>query len=116
VTADSGQDSMLVVWDSVWANPKWTYFTPHEWGVEALDISPDADYIVTLSSSPDKTFTPQTISLWDLNSDSNEPIVSTTFTHNELKRQHSVKFNTFNIEEIVTTGYSSVLFFSWDKN
>jgi len=58
VTADSGQDSMLVIWDSIWGTPKRTYFTPHEWGVEALDISPDANYIVTLSSSPKGTFTP----------------------------------------------------------
>ncbi len=49
---------MLVIWDSIWGTPKRTYFTPHEWGVEALDISPDANYIVTLSSSPKGTFTP----------------------------------------------------------
>ncbi len=42
---------MLVVWDSVWGTPKRTYFTPHEFGVEALDISPDATYIITLSGT-----------------------------------------------------------------
>lgn len=50
VTADSGQDSMLVVWDAVYGTPKRTYFSPHENGVKAIDISPDSRYIVTLSN------------------------------------------------------------------
>ncbi len=78
---------MLVVWDSIWGTPKRTYFTPHEFGVEALDISPDANYIITLSGTinPDE-YPAQTISLWNLNIESNEPIVSTTFTSNVIKR------------------------------
>lgn len=81
VTADSGQDSMLVVWDSQWGTPKRTYFEPHENGVIYLDISPDSNYIVTLSNC-----IPQTISIWDINNEEiSEPIVKTTFTHNELK-------------------------------
>jgi len=75
VTADSGQDSMVVVWDSYYATPKRTYFSPHENGVISMDISPDNKYIVTLSNN-----IPQTISLWDLeNLEMNEPIVSSTF-------------------------------------
>ena len=72
---------MLVVWDSLWATPKRTYFSPHEEGVISMDISPDSCYIVTLSYS-----VPQTISLWDIsNEESNEPIVSSTFTDEDKK-------------------------------
>ena len=33
VTADSGRDSMIVVWDSIYGVPKRTYFNPYEDGV-----------------------------------------------------------------------------------
>ena len=72
---------MLVIWDSVWGTPKRTYFTPHEFGVESLDICPNSTYIVTLSGTQNENLYPaQTISLWDITIESNEPIVSTTFT------------------------------------
>lgn len=41
--------------------------------------------------------------------------MSTTFTHNENKLQHDVRFNTANVNEIVTTGKSNVVFFSWEE-
>jgi len=70
---------MIVVWDSVYAIPQHTYFSPHEDGVTAMDISPDANYLVTLSNNM-----PQTISLWDISNDElNEPIVSSTFIDKE---------------------------------
>jgi len=83
VTADSGQDSMIVVWDSIYATPQHTYFSPHEDGVIAMDISPDANYLVTLSNNM-----PQTISLWDISNDElNEPIASSTFIDKEESQQ-----------------------------
>jgi len=41
VTADSGVDSMLVIWDARTGLPKKTIMDPHPNGVEALDITPD---------------------------------------------------------------------------
>jgi len=41
VTADSGVDSMLVIWDARTGLPKKTIMDPHVNGVEALDVSPD---------------------------------------------------------------------------
>ena len=51
MTADSGPDSMLVVWDSISGTPVKTFFNPHPNGVKTMDISPDAMYIATLSNS-----------------------------------------------------------------
>ena len=111
VTADSGQDSMLVVWDSLYATPQRTYFNPHENGVIAMDISADARYLVTLSNN-----LPQTISLWDLSNDElTEPIVSSTFNEKADNFQRQVRFNSSNYEEIMTTGDKAVLFFSWSE-
>lgn len=62
VTADTGEDSMLVVWDVNTGTPRKTIFNPHSDGVIALDINEDGTLIVTLSkaSSP----TQQVVTLW----------------------------------------------------
>lgn len=68
VTADAGQDSMLVVWDTASGIPIKSIFNPHQNGVMAMDISPDALFIVTLSAPAPKDSEnndPQTISLWE---------------------------------------------------
>lgn len=51
MTADSGEDSMLVIWDVHTGIPKKTIFDPHANGVMDLDISVDGQYIVTLSKT-----------------------------------------------------------------
>ena len=48
-TADSGPDSMVVVWDSLNGTPIKTIFNPHPHGVISMDMSPDAMFLVTLS-------------------------------------------------------------------
>ena len=40
---------MLVVWDAKRGIPLKTIFDPHPYGTQALDISPDGRYIITLS-------------------------------------------------------------------
>lgn len=51
MTADLGEDSMMVVWNSLTATPVRTIFTPHANGVFRMDISDDGKYIVTLSDT-----------------------------------------------------------------
>lgn len=41
VTADSGDDSMLVVWDSYSGTPVRTFLNPHPNGIETMDLSAD---------------------------------------------------------------------------
>lgn len=62
VTADTGEDSMLVVWDVNSGTPKKTIFNPHPDGVLALDINEDGTLIVTLSKAA--TPTQQVVTLW----------------------------------------------------
>lgn len=63
VTADAGRDSMMVVWDTASGTPIKSIFNPHTNGVLAVDMSPDALFIVTLSAPAASE--PQTISLWE---------------------------------------------------
>lgn len=48
VTADSGNDSILVVWDALSGAPIKTFFNPHKDGTRAVDISADALYVTSL--------------------------------------------------------------------
>eukprot|EP00605_Chrysophyceae_sp_TOSAG23-4_P000422 GSChrysophyteH1.ASY1.ANO1.479.1 assembled CDS len=50
VTADTGDDSIMVVWDSFTGAPVKTFFSPHSRGVAALDISNDGNHIACPTS------------------------------------------------------------------
>lgn len=50
VTADTGPDSMMVVWERESGTPVKTFFNPHPYGVHALDIAPKLQYLVTLAA------------------------------------------------------------------
>jgi len=40
---------MLVIWDAKEGTPRKTIFDPHPQGTKSLDISPDGQYILTMS-------------------------------------------------------------------
>jgi WD40 repeat protein len=50
VTADSGEDSMLIVWDSLSATPVRTFLNPHPDGIKCLDLSADNQYLVSIGN------------------------------------------------------------------
>ena len=72
VTGDKGDDSMLIVWDSVSGTPVRTFFNPHQGGVKCLDLSTDNKYIVTLGNDE-----PLNISLWDWTNEAEEGPICT---------------------------------------
>lgn len=114
VTADVGIDPILVVWDSVTGAPVKTIFSPHKNGVQSVDISDDALYLVTLSAIDRKLDdSPQEIAIWAWTGDDEAPIMCHNVISNEL--QHIVRFNETNKTEIVTTGQSSVCFWNWKE-
>lgn len=58
----------MVVWDTASGIPIKSIFNPHNYGVIAMDISPDALFIVTLSAPAPRESEnnePQTISVWE---------------------------------------------------
>lgn len=71
VSADSGPDSTIIVWDVRAGVPVRTYFT-QQGGCGAIDLSPDAMYVVTVSASA-----PQIVSVWDWTAaDREDPLCS----------------------------------------
>ena len=110
VTADCGEDSMLIVWDSFSGTPVRTFLNPHPDGIKCLDLSTDNKFLVTLGNDE-----PQTISLWDwTNTKEDGPICSLQFKYTkEFQNQHWVKFNPEDPHEIASNGKERVLFLSW---
>eukprot|EP01031_Cornospumella_fuschlensis_P049790 gene49790-60947_t len=53
VTADSGPDSIIVVWDSLSQLPVKTFVSPHSNGFACVEFSDDGQYIASLSAKSD---------------------------------------------------------------
>ena len=103
---------MLVVWDVNTGTPRKTIFSPHPDGVEALDISPEGDMIVTLSRNA--TPNQQWVTLWRWEEE--EPCFITSKMDDQVdSMQKFVKFNP-NQNEFVTTGESRIVFWLWDNS
>ena len=110
VTADTGEDSMLVVWDSLHGVPVRTFIDPHPNGVLCMDLSSDNQYIVTIGAEA----TQQTISLWDwTNVNETGPIVSMQMKPVPNDRLHWIKFNPDKNQEIAINSKQYIYFFSW---
>jgi len=142
VTADTGPDSMMVVWERDSGSPVKTFFNPHPYGVHALDIAPkeNARYLATLSA-PAPTSEPQagagpggqaaeqagaetgkeqgkdqqesqSISVWDWPASNEGPICTTVVSTQDV--QTCVLFNAWDTHEIGTNGKRRVFFWTWD--
>eukprot|EP00741_Cyanophora_paradoxa_P011271 tig00020554_g10888.t1 len=107
VTADSGPDSMIVVWDSYTGTPLKTIFQPHPAGVIALDISADSQWIVSLSAV-EVEGDAQQISIWDWSSESTAPLATAEVTAKDL--QTFVLIHPEDKAQIVTNGLKRVIF------
>lgn len=121
MTADSGDDSMLVVWDSFSGTPVRTFLNPHPNGICTLDLSADDKYIATLGAD-----SPQTVSIWDWSDESRDgPIQSLRFVDNKKgadgksgdgsssERLTWIKFNPENAQELAVNGDHRVAFLHW---
>eukprot|EP00996_Jenningsia_fusiforme_P000574 NODE_150_length_3012_cov_28.944313_g138_i0.p1 GENE.NODE_150_length_3012_cov_28.944313_g138_i0~~NODE_150_length_3012_cov_28.944313_g138_i0.p1 ORF type:complete len:960 (+),score=237.48 NODE_150_length_3012_cov_28.944313_g138_i0:79-2880(+) len=109
VTADLGEDSMMIVWDTYSFLPiKHIPLSNHD-GVLDMDIATDAMYIVTLSKD-----IPQSIALWEWTAeDVTEPILKAEVTAKDL--QTCIRFNPEDNFLVVTNGLKRVIFWSWQE-
>lgn len=106
VTADSGKDSLIVVWDSLKAIPIKTIFSPHDSGIKAIDISYDSMYISSISH-PDEEGN-QEIAIWQWTSETNDPAFISTIPTSDP--QVLVRFHPSSTKLLVTNGIKRVIF------
>eukprot|EP00501_MAST-03F_sp_TOSAG23-6_P001130 GSMAST32.ASY1.ANO1.1173.1 assembled CDS len=109
-TADKGNDSMIVVWDSFTGAPIKTIFNPHEKGVIAMDMSPDAMLLVTLSNDESNetegTSDETKICLWEWTADRVGPLYRSRVPINDV--QTSVLINPSDFQQEIGTFTQSV--------
>ncbi|KAF4709979.1 hypothetical protein FOZ63_022065, partial [Perkinsus olseni] len=128
VTADAGEQSLLVVWNRHTAAPVRTIVDPHPYGVVACDITPDGKFIVTVSATapvkangegdddedPGKDNT-QAIAVWNwTDAERLQPICIGRIDDNDL--QTTVTFNQWDVTEIATNGKRRAFFWRWDRD
>jgi WD40 repeat protein len=120
VTADSGTDPIMIVWDSINFLPVKTFQMPHQFGIRTLDISEDGLYIVTLSDFSSENFMHhmynQEIAIWAWTTEEENAIQRTVIQSSPSgKIFKHVKFNPSNSFQICTTSSDAVQFWDWSN-
>jgi len=111
VTADSEDDSILVIWDSLSGTPVKTLYSPFNKGVISVDISEDALFICALGAS--NPLAPQELALWAWTKETDQPILRRQVLSNDS--QYTVKFDPVKQSEFSTTGPKTVCFWNWEE-
>ena len=111
-TADTGPDSMIVLWNVATGQPMHTIPSAHPNGVAAMDLTPDGTSIVTVSAPAGDAEGPteQEVHVWDLRSGAGEPVLAGTVPEGDV--QTCVRFHPHTTDEIVTNGKQRVFFWS----
>jgi len=143
VTADTGPDSMMVVWERESGTPVKTFFNPHPYGVHALDIAPKLQYLVTLSApAPASSEPPAGAAGGAAGADQSKTLDQSRMLSKDQEQDYQsvsvwdwpadqegpictaavgtqdiqtcVLFNAWDTHEIATNGKRRVFFWTWD--
>jgi cilia- and flagella-associated protein 251 len=115
VTADSGPESIMVIWDSWTQLPVKTYLLPHPNGTSALEFSEDGSYIATLSSKANIYGEEQELAIWAWTTPEDEAVQRTIIPGSAHETFHSVKFNPNSHLHLTTTSANTVYFWNWES-
>jgi len=107
-TADSGDDSILVVWDSLTGVPVKTIFNPSPKGILSLDITEDSLFIATIGVTESNG---RELNIFAWTSDATGPICYKQIESGDF--QTNVSFHPSDSKELVSWGNSSVIFWNW---
>lgn len=109
-TADVGPNSLMVLWDSKTATPFWSVKKPQPYGIVAMHLTPNGRQLVAMSAlAPDSTLVQQVITIWDLSSPSQTPVVSAKIPSGERKNCLCLSPDG---QELITNGRGHVCFWS----
>ena len=106
-SADTGPNSLIVLWDAQTATPFWSVSKPHPYGIAAMQLSPDGRQLVALSAIVPGGSEQQLVSLWDVSSPAQSPVFSAVIPAGEPK--HCLCLSPDG-QELITNGKSHVCF------
>lgn len=115
ITADVGNESLLVLWNSRTGQPIQSISQPHGHGIVAMDVSYDDQWLATLAA-PDSETGDQEIAVWLLsdlvskNGSNTKPAVLTTIPSGDA--QTTIRFSMNDVRELITNGKRRVYFWS----
>ncbi|KAI3385064.1 hypothetical protein SNEBB_005712 [Seison nebaliae] len=110
VSADSGPESSLIVWDTESGIPIQTYFSPYPDGISDVRLTLDNKYLYTLSKAK-----PQVIAIWKWTLSTDTPFLTYT-----LPSITSIHFDFFQLhndsnENFLLQSNRNILFGLWKK-
>ena len=109
-TADIGPNSLMVLWDAKTATPFWSVSKPQPYGIVAMHLTPNGRQLVAMSAlAPDSTTVQQVITIWDLSSPAQTPVVSAYIPAGERKNCLCLSPDG---QELITNGRGHVCFWS----
>ncbi|XP_011708199.1 PREDICTED: WD repeat-containing protein 66-like [Wasmannia auropunctata] len=110
LTADSGEDSVIVVWDTEKGIPVCTLFNPHgSEDITAASISPNAKQIVTVGDEKS-----QNVHFWLWTYGKDKPDASISLIDITSERVKEITFNNECPEQFALTTDYHVLFITWN--
>ncbi|XP_056602043.1 cilia- and flagella-associated protein 251 isoform X5 [Triplophysa dalaica] len=110
VTADMGQESLVIIWDSYTGIPVRTMFDCHpEGGVSALALSNDSKYLATVAG------TAQQVCIWDWTDESNSPKCRADISP-KYGFQNQILFHPSDSTQLLSNSESQVLFYNWERD
>ncbi|XP_028851731.1 cilia- and flagella-associated protein 251 [Denticeps clupeoides] len=110
VTADSGGESLVIIWDTYTGIPVRTLFDCHpEGGVAALALSHDTKYLVTVGAGA-----VQRVCIWDWTRETDSPLWVTELSP-KLRVQTHVLFNPADCMQLLSNSEKRVVFYRWGE-
>jgi cilia- and flagella-associated protein 251 len=107
ITADSGPDSTIIIWDTNTCTPVQTYFNPHLDGTLSVVMTNDSKYVASIGANY-----PQVLAIWEWTTDSDLPIC-TAQLEPKYGPQTNIRFNLDNYFYIVTNSPTQTVFYEW---
>ncbi|XP_050964836.1 cilia- and flagella-associated protein 251 [Labeo rohita] len=110
VTADMGQESLVIVWDAYTGIPVRTLFDCHpEGGVSALALSKDSKYLATVGAGA-----VQRVCIWNWTDESESPECQVDLSP-KYGCQNQILFNPSDDTQLVSNSSTQVLFYNWER-
>ncbi|XP_043095867.1 cilia- and flagella-associated protein 251 [Puntigrus tetrazona] len=109
VTADTGQESLVIIWDAYTGIPVRTLFDCHpEGGVSAMALSKDSRYLATVGAGP-----VQRVCIWNWTDERESPECQVDLNP-KYGCQNQLLFNPFDNTQLVSNSSTQTLFYTWE--